>query len=109
MVELEIRQDKQRVYWFRDVQQQTDESLLIPYSKAIPNQAGMRADFKLDRPFKEFEYSMRAMFGISLGVFIVVFRALVLHSLAAPAAARCRTAGGTGPADPGWQTHKAGP
>ncbi|HGP5685124.1 TPA: RNase E specificity factor CsrD, partial [Vibrio cholerae O1] len=38
-----------------------------------PNQAGMRADFKLDRPFKEFEYSMRAMFGISLGVFIVVF------------------------------------
>ena len=30
VVELEIRQDSQRVYWFRDVQQQTDESLLIP-------------------------------------------------------------------------------
>ena len=73
MVELEIRQDSQRVYWFRDVQQQTDESLLIPYSKAIPNQAGMQAEFKLDRPFKEFEYSMKAMFGISLGIFIVVF------------------------------------
>ncbi|MBL0651951.1 EAL domain-containing protein [Aeromonas caviae] len=73
VVELEIRQDKQRVYWFRDVQQQTDESLLIAYSEAIPNQTGMRADFKLDRPFKEFEYSMKAMFGISLGIFIVVF------------------------------------
>ncbi|MGY6039190.1 EAL domain-containing protein [Aeromonas sp. AE23HZ002T15] len=73
VVELEIRQDKQRVYWFRDVQQQTDESLLIPYSKAIPNQAGMWADFKLERPFKEFEYSMQAMSGISLGVTIVVF------------------------------------
>ncbi|NBK26563.1 MAG: RNase E specificity factor CsrD, partial [Spirochaetia bacterium] len=73
VVELEIRQDKQRVYWFRDVQQQTDESLLIPYSKAIPNQVGMQAEFKLDRPFKEFEYSMKAMFGISLGIFIVVF------------------------------------
>lgn len=73
VVELEIRQDSQRVYWFRDVQQQTDESLLIPYSKAIPNQVGMQAEFKLDRPFKEFEYSMQAMFGISLGVFIVVF------------------------------------
>lgn len=73
VVELEIRQDQQRVYWFRDVQQPIDESLLIPYSKAIPHQAGMQADFKLDRPFKEFEYSMRAMFGISLGVFIVVF------------------------------------
>lgn len=73
VVELEIRQDKQRVYWFRDVQQQTDESLLIPYSKAIPNQNGMQAEFKLDRPFKEFEYSMQAMSGISLGVTIVVF------------------------------------
>lgn len=31
VVELEIRQDKQRIYWFRDVQQPTDESLLIPY------------------------------------------------------------------------------
>lgn len=73
VVELEIRQDKQRVYWFRDVQQQTDESLLIPYSKAIPHQRGMRAEFKLERPFKEFEYSMQAMSGISLGVTIVVF------------------------------------
>ncbi|WP_434665182.1 EAL domain-containing protein [Aeromonas sp. NJAU223] len=73
VVELEIRQDKQRVYWFRDVQQQTDESLLIPYSKAIPHQSGMRAEFKLERPFKEFEYSMQAMSGISLGVTIVVF------------------------------------
>ena len=73
VVELEIRQDKQRVYWFRDVQQQTDESLLIPYSKAIPHRLGMQADFKLDRPFKEFEYSIRAMTGISVGVLIVVF------------------------------------
>ena len=73
VVELEIRQDKQRVYWFRDVQQQTDESLLIPYSQTIPHQLGMQADFKLDRPFKEFEYSMQAMSGISFGVFIVVF------------------------------------
>lgn len=73
VVELEIRQGKQRVYWFRDVQQQTDESLLISYSKAIPHQTGMRAEFKLDRPFKEFEYSMQAMSGISFGVCIVVF------------------------------------
>ncbi|MGL5215213.1 MAG: RNase E specificity factor CsrD [Aeromonas hydrophila] len=73
VVELEIRQDKQRIYWFRDVQQPTDESLLIPYHQPMPHQPGMQADFKLERPFKEFEYSMKAMSGISLGVFIVVF------------------------------------
>lgn len=57
----------------RDVQQQTDESLLIPYSQPISHQAGMQADFKLERPFKEFEYSMKAMSGISLGIFIAIF------------------------------------
>ncbi|HDX8366352.1 RNase E specificity factor CsrD [Aeromonas dhakensis] len=73
VVELEIRQNKQRIYWFRDVQQPTDESLLIPYHQAIPHQPDMKADFKLERPFKEFEYSIKAMSGISLGIFIVVF------------------------------------
>ncbi|MDX7832899.1 RNase E specificity factor CsrD [Aeromonas dhakensis] len=73
VVELEIRQNKQRIYWFRDVQQPTDESLLIPYHQAIPHQPDMQADFKLERPFKEFEYSIKAMSGISLGIFIVVF------------------------------------
>ena len=108
VVELEIRQDKQRVTGFADVQQQTDESLLIAYSEAIPNQAGMRADFKLDRPFKEFEYSMKAMFGIS-GYLHRGVRALVLHPLAPSAVARCRAAGGACPADPGWQADQAGP
>ncbi len=65
VVELEIRQDKQRIYWFRDVQQPTDESLLIPYHQPMPHQPGMQADFKLERPFKEFEYSIKAMSGIS--------------------------------------------
>ncbi|HDX8354456.1 TPA: RNase E specificity factor CsrD [Aeromonas dhakensis] len=73
VVELEIRQNKQRIYWFRDVQQPTDESLLISYHQAIPLQPDMQADFKLERPFKEFEYSIKAMSGISLGIFIVVF------------------------------------
>ena len=79
VVELEIRQDKQRVYWFR-VQQQTDESLLIAYSEAIPNQARMRADFSWTgrsrvRVLHEGDSSA------SLGIFIGV-RALVLHPLA---------------------------
>ncbi|MCV5491184.1 hypothetical protein OFM83_28435, partial [Escherichia coli] len=39
----------------------------------LPHQAGMQANFKLERPFKEAEYSIKAMSGISLGIFIVVF------------------------------------
>ena len=73
VVELEVRQGKQRIYWFRDVQFQEDESLLIPYHRQLDRQPGLVADFKLERPFKEFEYSMQAMSGISFGILIVVF------------------------------------
>ena len=73
VVELEVRQSNQRVYWFRDVQNPVDEQLLS-YSHPLPHQAGMQANFKLERPFKEAELnSIKAMSGISLGVFIVVF------------------------------------
>ncbi|MGL5176958.1 MAG: diguanylate cyclase domain-containing protein, partial [Aeromonas veronii] len=73
VVELEVRQNNQRVYWFRDVRNPVDEQLLQPYSHPLPHQAGMQANFKLERPFKEAEYSIKAMSGISLGIFIVVF------------------------------------
>ncbi|MFG0832671.1 EAL domain-containing protein [Aeromonas bivalvium] len=73
VVELEVHQGKQRIYWFRDVQYQEDESLLIPYQRQLSRQPGLVADFKLERPFKEFEYSIQAMSGISLGILIVVF------------------------------------
>ncbi|WP_421203309.1 EAL domain-containing protein [Aeromonas sp. 602658] len=73
VVELEVRQNDQRVYWFRDVQRPVDEPLLVPYSHPLPHQAGMQASFKLERPFKEAEYSIKAMSGISFGIFIVVF------------------------------------
>ena len=73
VVELEVRKNEQRVYWFRDVRPPADERQLLRYSHPLPHQAGMQADFKLERPFKEVEYSIRAMSGISFGIFIVVF------------------------------------
>ncbi|MGN5139055.1 EAL domain-containing protein [Aeromonas sp. 164P] len=74
VVELEVRQHNRRVYWFRDVRNPADEEqLLLPYSHPLPHQAGMQAHFKLERPFKEVAYSIKAMSGISFGIFIVVF------------------------------------
>ncbi|MGL5304567.1 MAG: EAL domain-containing protein [Aeromonas sp.] len=73
VVELELRQHDQRVYWFRDVQNPVDEQQLLPYSQALTHQRDMQADFKLARPFKEAEYSIKAMSGISCGILIVIF------------------------------------
>lgn len=73
VVELEVRQNDRRVYWFRDTQRLVDEQLLQPYSQRLTHQVGMRVNLKLERPFKQAEYSLKAMSGISLGIFIVVF------------------------------------
>ena len=93
VVELEVRQNDQRVYWFRDVQRPVDEQLLLSYSHSLPHQAGMQANFRLERPFKEVEYSV---WHLHRGV-----RSLVLHPLVAPAVAGGRVAGDSCPADPG--------
>ncbi|MGL4249510.1 MAG: EAL domain-containing protein [Aeromonas sp.] len=73
VVELEVHQKERRVYWFRDVQRPGDEQLLLSYSHPLPHRPAMQVSFKMERPFKEAQYSIKAMSGISLGVFIVVF------------------------------------
>ncbi|PJG58172.1 EAL domain-containing protein [Aeromonas cavernicola] len=73
VVELEVRQGKRTLYLFRDVPAELDKPLLLPYRLTLPNHDGVSADFKLERPFKDAEYSLNAMSGISLGVFIAIF------------------------------------
>lgn len=73
VVSLEVKQGEASLYRFQDLVARELDDPLIDYRYALPQHPGMEARLRLERPFKEFEYSIEAMSGISLGIFIVVF------------------------------------
>lgn len=73
VVSLEVRRGEQKIYAFRDLTADSFDNPLINYRYPMPQHPGMQAHLQLERPFKEFEYSLQAMFGVSAGIFIVVF------------------------------------
>lgn len=73
VISLDVYRGEQKVYGFQNLTQAEPDDPLVDYRLTLPRHAEFEARLRLERPFKEFEYSMEAMFGISFGVFIVVF------------------------------------
>ncbi len=73
IISLELANDKEVVYSYRSANNLEPQELLISYKYHLQSKPGFFVKVDVERPFKQLQYSMDSMFGLSAGIFTVVF------------------------------------